>query len=439
MFSPRRMSLATALEAVEFQDRSFGDQLTKLIATIYEKLTNGDCTSETLAREPEIKLMEDLILRAKGLRVHIVANSELAAILPFYPNKSSIFIDDFFHGQFTIAHQEKVLKEANGKKGTIDLKKAKVGGFFSEGTSILYMNFYVLKTTFGMTPAEVTACTLHELGHAFSSLEYSDRLVRTNQVLAEASREIFNKKGKANIDYVFRELQKVNSEVTIEEVDKIANGNRIIGGVLWNKILIETVGQEMRNSKYSENSFEQLSDNFASRHGYGKELISALDKLHLTTGSVEKYSFLRKFSFAMSCIAMIIMPFMIFAAATTAPLIAFILTVIATSTFVGEGDGYRDNTYDELKQRYTRIRAELITFLKDPTVPKEKVATTVAQIKLMDDVISKTADYYSAWRIASNALLSKNREARRDINYQKQLEGFVNNDLFTAAAQLRTL
>lgn len=439
MFSYRRMAKFAALESVDFQDRSFGDRIRDLTSEIIGKLETGVVTSKDLPYEPEIKLLEDHIFKNKGLRVKLVTNSELAAILPFYPNKNSIFIDEFFRGNFTIESQEKILRESNGRKGTVDLKKGKVGGLFSEGTSILYINFYALLKTFGATVGEITAFILHELGHAFSACEYSDRVTRTNQVLASASREIFKKEGKKDVDYIYTELKKVNGETTIEQVDKIVNGNRIVGGVLWNKFLIETVAQEMRNDKYSDNSFEQLSDNFASRHGYGKEIVTGLDKLHNAAGSLEKNTFMRRTVNVLTLIYLIYLPFMVIASVTVAPVFGILYTAIMMYVFYTSGDAKRDNTYDELRQRYVRVRADLITFLKDPSVPKKKVEEIVGQIKTMDTIIANTADDYGPWRALSNILISSNREARRDINYQKMLEGTVNNDLFAAAAQVRTL
>lgn len=432
---PQKLNLA--LESVDFQSRAFGDRITSLVSAIFDKFDNGEITSSTLAREQEITLLEDLIFREKGLRVKFVVNSELAAIMPVYLNKNSIFIDELWRGNFTIKNQEEIIKNAANKKGTVDLKKGRVGGLFSEGTSILYINFYVLKAAYSMKPAEVAAVILHELGHAFSSFEFSDRLTTTNQVLAQASREIFKKNGKKNLDYVFKEIKSINKDVTIEEIDAIVNGDRIVAGVRWHKLLIDTVASELQNAKYSENSFEQMADNFASRHGYGKELVIALDKLYLASGAPEKYGFMRWLSYTVSAISLILMPFIIIGAITTAPIMALLLGTLVFFSFLGSGDKYRDNTYDELKQRYIRVRAEIVTLLKDINLSKQAIEEAVSQIKVLDRVIENTKDVPDAWRALSNVVFSSNRAAMKDINYQKQIEGLVNNNLFVAAAQLR--
>lgn len=439
MPSPFKIGILASLESVDFQDRSFGDQITSIVSDIYSKLETKLADSNTIVREPEVKLLEDFIFRKKGLRVKLVCNSEVAAILPFYPNKNFSMLEDYFRGNFTIHHQQGIIDNANKKKGTIDLKTGKVGGLFSEGTSILYMNFNVLRTMFKMSPSETTACMIHELGHAYTACAYSDRFTRTNQVLANASREIFKKSGKKNLDYVFKELKTINKDVTIEEVDSIVNGDRIIAGARWHKFLINEVVSELENDKYNRNSFEQTSDSYAARHGYGKELVIALDKMHSSFGSSEKYAVIRWINYAMELFVLYILPFAMIAAVVTLSLTGLLVSMLILGAIYTSGDAGRNGTYDELKQRYIRIRAELIVLLKDENIPKKVVADTVGQIKIMDTAINSSVDIYGPYRFVSNIIFSNNRNARKSAEYQKQLEALVNNDMFMYAAQLKNI
>ena len=435
----RTGKLSIALETVDFQTRDFGDKINTIVGSIEEKLRSGDIkTNAALIKDETIKRLEDLIFKHKGLRVKTVVDSELAAILPFYPNKNSIFLPEFFRGNFTIKEQQKIIDNANGKKGTVDLKNAKVGGIFSEGTSILYLNFNVLFKTFGMTSAEVTAFILHELGHAFSSCEYSDRFTRTNQVLANASKEIFKNNGKKNLDYIFKELQSVNKDVTIEEVDSIVNGDRVVAGARWHKFLIDTVISELKNDKYNDNSFEQLSDSFAARHGYGKEIVTGLDKLYGKTGSLEKAGVIRGLFYVVDAVTVILLPFVTVSLFALNPVFGLIWSLFAVMAMKSYGDGSRDGTYDELRQRYVRIRNEMIEFLKDPNITKDEASSVIEQIKIVDMAVKNSKDYNPLSRVISNIFYSDNREAKKDIEYQKTLESLVSNNLFYLSAQFKT-
>lgn len=437
--SLRTGKLSIALETVDFQGKDFGDKILAIVAAIEVKLRDGVIrTAKALAGDESIKSLEDLIFKYKGIRVKMVTDGELAAILPFYPNKNSIFLPSFFRGNFTIRDQQKIIDNAAGKTGTVDLKNARVGGLFSEGTSILYINFNVLFKTFAITAGEVTAFILHEIGHAFSSCEYSDRFTRTNQVLATASREIFKTSGKKNLEYVFKELKTINKDITIEEVDAIMNGDRVVAGVKWHKFLIDTVITELKNDKYNDNSFEQLSDSFATRHGYGKEIITGLDKLYGKCGSVEKTGFIRGMSYVIDAIILIILPFCLLSMLAVIPLLAILNAFALVWVLYSVGDSGRDGTYDELKQRYVRIRSEMIEFLKDPSISKQEASTVIEQIKIVDMSIASSKDYTPLSRSISNFIFSSNRNAKNDIEYQKGLEAMVSNDLFLMSAQFKT-
>lgn len=435
----RHGSLSIALEQIDFQSRSFGDKLTILVSGIYDKFSEGSIRSKDLAASAEVKLIEDLILKEKGIKVKLIVNSMLAATLPFYYNKNFNLMEDFFRGHFVIDYQEKIIKEADNKKGYVDLKNAKVSGIFSEGPCMLYINFYALYRGYGLTAAETTAIMLHELGHDFAAFYFSDRFTRTNQVLAAASREIFKKNGKKNLDYLFKELKKVNEKVTIAEADAIINGDRIIAGVKWHKFLIDTVMSEMANDKYNDNSFEQLADSFAARHGYGKELVTGLDKLSIQSGAIDKFRSLRMINAAIDAIYYIITPFILISTFPLMPILTTIVAIIIAIGFVGEGEGHRDNTYDELKYRYQRIRNELVTMLKDESVSKDIVTQYVEHIKVIDKAIDGTENAWSLGRTLSNFLFSSNRDAKRSKEYQQTIESLVANDIFLQAAKLKTI
>lgn len=438
MYKPHKRFTSFSLETVDFQDRKFGDRLTSMCSKISDKITNREVTPKELGKDPLIGLMEDLILREKGIRVKLVTDSMLAAILPFYPNKNFNMLDSWFRGNFTIKHQEEIIKSAHGKKGYVDLKNAKLGGIFSEGKSILYINFWHLFSAYKLNAGEVCAVILHELGHAFAACEYSDRFTRTNQVLANASREIFGNNSKKNLEYVYKELKKINNSTTIEEVDAIVNGDRVIASVKWHKFLIDTVVSELSNDSYNDNSFEQLADNFASRHGYGKELITGLDKLHTVMGSIERSKTWCRISLVIEGIVMMLLPFAIVALVMATPVVGIIYGLFLMLCFYSSGDGNRDNTYDDLKQRYVRIRNELIAFIKDENIPKKDLQDAIEQIKSIDNVINNTQDFVSISRSLSNIVFPSNRAARKSVEYQKQLEALVGNDLYLLAAKLRT-
>ena len=216
------------------------------------------------------------------------------------------------------------------------------------------------------------------------------------------------------------------------------NGDRVVAGVKWHKFLIDTVITELKNDKYNDNSFEQLSDSFATRHGYGKEIITGLDKLYGKCGSVEKTGFIRGMSYVIDAIILIILPFCLLSMLAVIPLLAILNAFALVWVLYSVGDSGRDGTYDELKQRYVRIRSEMIEFLKDPSISKQEASTVIEQIKIVDMSIASSKDYTPLSRSISNFIFSSNRNAKNDIEYQKGLEAMVSNDLFLMSAQFKT-
>lgn len=428
-----------ALEIIDFQDNSFGMQLESEISVIVEAINNGVYKdSKEVVFCKELGIIEKDIFNRLGVNVKLIVNRELAAILPFYANKHHIFVNDFWKGNFSIKDQEKVLSTINNKKGYVDLKKAKLGGIFSEYKNSLYLNFYELVKTHKLTASEIVGVILHELGHAFYVCEFSDRLESTNQVLMNISKEITSGKKEKNLTYIYTELKTINDKITMEEVDKLVNGNKIVAGYLWYKTIIESAGigynSQQTNKKYDETAFEQLADNFSSRFGYGRQLISGLEKLH-SVSSVYNRSITAVIFFEMIEVllttALIAVTFM-----TTVPLGMF-FSVLVLAVFVFNGDEFKDLTYDELKDRYKRIRNEYVALLKDKDLDDKELKVIIDNVAIADKLINDMVNYKGVFTMLSNALVPVNRKANRAIAEQQLLEELAFNDLFIKSGELR--
>lgn len=433
-----------AMEVIDFQNNSFGIELETLVVSLVDKIKNNVYKLDTdVFNSEEVDHIARVIFNRLGIRVTLYTNKAMAAILPFYSNKHSIFLHKFFKGLVFVEDQEKILNKANNKKGFVDLAKAKVGGIFSEYENHLFINFKELAITYGLTSSEIVAVILHELGHAFYICEYSDRLESNNQILVSVANEIINKKKEKNLTYIYSELKKVNQKVTEEQVDKLVNGNRVIAGYTWFKLIIEAAGldnlTQMKNDKYDETSFEQMADNFVTRFSYGRQLIVALDKLHSTGFSYEKnrswivfielQSFITYFGGAALTVAL-------FGVSIPASLFMGIMVFL---TFLADGENFKDYTYDELKIRYKRSRHQYVEMLKRMDLDKKIAANIIEDIYTLDEIINNTYQYSTLFNKLSNLLFSTNRNAVNSIKEQQLLEDLAHNDLFIKSAELKTI
>lgn len=422
-----------ALEMIDFQDNSFGIQIEAIVSKIQIAINEGELFVNETAE------LQSLIFKRTGLRVVLVTDTTLAAILPFYSNKHSIFIADLFKGNFPIKDQDKILNQSHDKKGYVDIKKAKVSGVFSEYTNRLWINFSMLFNHYSASPGEVTAILLHELGHAFSVCEYSDRLESNNQILANVAIEIMSAKKEKDLSYIYRELSKVNKNTTEEEVETLVNGNKVIAGYTWFKTVIGSVSSQTSNGKYDETSFEQLADNFSARFGYGRQLITVLDKLHDYFGNPEKnktWNSLRHISTAL--FSYFYLALTAFSLSAIFP-IGLYLSLVGFIVLMVSGENFKDYTYDELKIRYKRIRREYVELIKTLDIPSEELKTILDNIYFMDNIVNNTHRYNSIVSKIANVLFSSNRKANQAIQEQQLLEELAMNDLFISAATLKTL
>jgi hypothetical protein len=430
---------------IDYQDNKFGIHLETILTSLQTKIQNNTYRANKDIRDSqEVDELKKAIYKRLGIKVKLVTNSILAAVLPFYPASHHIFLNEFWRGR---AHNElpdqvKLIKEAEKSVGYVNLDKAQLGGVFSEYENTLYMNFYDLFITYKLTVPETVAVMLHELGHIFYACEYSDRMNTTNQVLAEVTKTLSSKDREKKLNYIFKNLQSINHDITEADVEQIVNGNKIVAGYAFFKVVMGSVASQMKESKYDETSFEQSADNFAARFQYGKPLVTGLDKLMIAGFSPEKLHDVRVFSGIMNSILLVYM------------LVGFIGTIVAglfpLTLLLGffiyvifnmSGEKNKDYTYDELRIRYSRIRNEYVGMLKKLDLTdgdiKRQVKDALDSILIIDNIINDTQQYKTIFNILGNLFFTANRNAQNAIKEQQLLESLAFNDLFIKSAQLQ--
>jgi len=434
-----------SLEMIDYQDDKFGIKLEAILTDLQKKIIDRVYKANRDVRDSvEVKLLKEAIFDRLGIKVKVVINSALAAVMPFYPTANHIFLHSFWrgHAHLHLPDQYKLLKESNNKVGLVDLKKAKIGGIFSDYENTLYMNFVELFKTYNLSVQEVTAVMLHELGHVFVSCEYSDRLNSTNQILAQIAKELSSDKKQKNFTYLFKELKNYNSQITEADIEKVVNGTKIVAGLTWFQAVIGTVGQQLKNTKYDETSFEQLADNFAARFQYGRPLISALDKLSIAHLNPAKVRGARTFSMLLNGFSFIYLTAAIIGTFTAGLFpITIIVAFLLYICMKWSGEQYQDYTYDELRLRYSRVRNEYISMIKQLDLAdseiKDQIKDILDNVQIIDSIIEDTEQYKSIFNILGNLFFKSNRDALSSIKEQQLLESLAFNDLFVKSAQLQ--
>lgn len=456
-----------ALEAIDHQTDSYARDIEMLFSGIIKDASdpNGDSKIpfETRVRKhPNLRVIEEKTFKRTGIKISILTNSHLAAIMPFYPNSYGIFVKESRYDQFIlIDDQAKIMDAAFEHTGTVDLQKCKVTGIFSEYVAPMWLNITQLVRTFKMSSAEITAVFLHELGHGFSGCEYSNRLNSTNQILAELLRDT-NKKKNLPRDYHFKELQKINPKTTQEQVDKMMNGKNIIMGPEAFRFTKDMIQSQMPENRYNENTFETLADNFAARWGYGEALTGALERLYQDPTYKFRMSTFGQIVFSAASIlyiAYILVIFFKYLAASMTVLSGGTLAVGSLAAALGSGMvlyGFigisltllavivlhsthaHPMTYDDLKYRYQRVRNQYVDLIKDAELPPKQIKSAIDSIKAMDKLVADKKSFTNFATIVIDFLTPGSGKIDRDIEIQRLLEELSANDLYIKAASLRT-
>lgn len=431
----KRSRSMLAMEMIDFQTDSFGADLEAAITAIYAAAGNTN-SRKKFEELPETRALEELVFKRLGLRIKIKVQ-DMASIMPFYANKHHALLDPFWHNRFEIKDQNEIIKNINGKTGTVDLKNAKLGGIFSEYTHTVCLNFPLLRN-YKVSPAEVTGILLHEFGHGFTYYEFSDRLTRSNQVLLKVAQEL-GKETEKNLTYVYREIKSVNEKITEAEIDDIVNGPRLIAGPRLFKATIGAVTDEMKEKCYALISSEQLADQFSNRFGYGRETVTGLQKIHEAFGSADVirggtfFAIIHDLIFYSTIAISAIGAFM-----SGMPLVGLVVVFFLVLGTILSGDNFDDFTYDKLKQRYKRIRMDCVQGLKNLEAEPAQIKQLIDDIKTIDDVMSRVNVPDGLMKRIANVLLPRARAVKNDTAEQQLLEELASNELFFKAAQLRT-
>lgn len=437
MYSSRSRGLM-ANEAIVSQFDDFPKKLDRLVELIYEQI-DQKVKPETLQKSPFIDEIQNLIFDRFGLKIKLDIINGQAHVMPMYLNKYNALGKDIFHGLIKDSQIEKLIRK-NITTGTVDLQNARVGGIFSEYQHDVCINFHFLKGK-GLTPQEVTAVFIHELGHAFTYCYYSDRLNTTNQVLADLTRHALSSDQGSSIEYVYSTLKKITPEVKKEEVDRLLNGPKAVASVTWFKLFKESVETLMVNSFYDQTSSEERADQFVARFGRGKELVLGLDKFYTWSPYKSKIFF---FYIQYKDIRFLINVFLALSRLLSnftpgafwfKVFFSFALSILL-SLFL-QRSSRKDMTYDDLKTRYLRVRNDIINQLKLKEISEEHTREFLNSIYEIDRVLKETFDLRKLSIVVADFIFLDARATQKAYTNQRLLEELSSNELFIHSAELR--
>ena len=268
----------------------------------------------------------------------------------------------------------------------------------------------------------MTAIILHELGHAFDVMEEHYGLQSTNRAVMDILADVYDN----NTDKALYKYKNTFTEKEYKDAQLSSSKDR---QDFCGKLALSYVGavqSQLQSAKYDETNFENMADTFATRFGRGKELSSALAKLHGVT--LNGGNDIRAVLLTLEVLSLATLFLLV-------PVYGFILYGVIMSYLFRVSAS--PMVYDEFPERLGRIRNTIVNGIKKKGLPEKVVIDALDQITFIEKMAQAGKQYKPLTSHLGDWLYSDSRKDLYYINLQQSIEKHLNNRLFVQAARIR--
>ena len=430
------VDMQVAMEAIGFQGPEVANKLAAYLTDIMQERTGKEADASK-ARKDMIKYLKD----TTGMKLDIIFDTDMApCTLPFHINPDTILgyktLKDFYVEESNATMKR--LKEVKNRSH-IDLDKGRVSGIFSEYETPIYMGYYALRSL-RMTPREIAAILAHEVGHCLVAYEMAFRTVRTNQILAAASKAAAGG-DKGQYEYVLKTAEEVlDLKSGMFDEIKETKDQKTVMTVIMGKAERKTHDDSlMGNTTYDITTFEALADNYAARLGLGKELVTGLEKLYREFGAAEFSSGARIAATMLDIYSVVSMISAVIVMGSNPIMGALYLGLNMLGLYARLDGRDHNNVYDKLTIRFKRVKEQIIQYLKDKSLPAADVKRSLESVAHIEKTIAQISEYKGFLPAIFNMVDPASRAVNSARDIQQNLEAMVANDMYLKAAALRTM
>ena len=430
------VDMQVAMEAIGFQGPEVANKLAAYITDIMQERTGKEADASK-ARKDMIKYLKD----TTGMKLDIIFDTDMApCTLPFHINPDTILgyktLKDFYVEESNATMKR--LKEVKNRSH-IDLDKGRVSGIFSEYETPIYMGYYAIRSM-RLTPREIAAILAHEVGHCLVAYEMAFRTVRTNQILAAASKAAAGG-DKGQYEYVLKTAEEVlDLKSGMFDEIKETKDQKTVMTVIMGKAERKTHDDSlMGNTTYDITTFEALADNYAARLGLGKELVTGLEKLYREFGAAEFSSVARIAATMLDIYSVVSMISAVIVMGSNPIMGALYLGLNMWGLYARLDGRDHNNVYDKLTIRFKRVKEQIIQYLKDKSLPAADVKRSLESVAHIEKTIAQISEYKGFLPAIFNMVDPASRAVNSARDIQQNLEAMVANDMYLKAAALRTM
>ena len=314
--------------------------------------------------------------------------------------------------------------------GEVDLNRGHVSGVFSETTQTLHLGLELFKhPLIALSDEELAAYVFHEIGHVFTYYEMIAKTTSTNYIIRGTLEQLDTNSDRKQRIQLYKDVESI-AGLDLGNLDELAdlNDRKAVAITLVDRI-DKSTRQEISYSEYDTTGAESLADQYAARHGLALALVTGLDKVSRVSGNpsflaTRTQVFVKIGVYSTMLVTAMVLPIV------GLPILTLFLAVRTLVALTGVQE------YDELPQRYKRIRHQLVDGLKkvkDDTIAKS-ITADIAQI---DQAIEQVNEHPSFAMFIMNHLIPSKKAASRSKLFQQDLEAMLANDLFIKAVELK--
>lgn len=423
------------MEAIKFQDGSLFKEMTEFFKTM-DNLTSYEEKVKYISGKP----LSDLIRKYTGLTIQteVIPNMSEINCFCITPDitKNNVLIEEW-RKQFYLHRDFKQLsKNIDEIVGVVDLVNGRVKGAFEKIVIRVFVTDGFIRTM-EFTPENKAALVMHEVGHAFTFLEFIAESAKTDFSLATATRELLQTTDKEKKITLAKSLNDAMG--TTVDVNVIAESNDV---ATWYTVYISNKEEQARvathTGRYSDTSAEFVADQFVTRHGGGAAMADTLAKIYKHLGKIsvrDRISIWTQYAVcSLSVISAIAGLSLINPILGTMGTVALFVNLKTITQY-----DFTYSTYTSDKDRVAKLKQELVGRLKDRDLPQDIRVSTLDAIKEIDKILKTLNDNRTIMELITIALRPDVHQAVKQEQVQKTLSTVINNDLFKVSAKLDSI
>ena len=418
-----------SLESINYVGK---DLFTKLSEMVHFLRVDGTYSTDAIKQT----LFTDITKRHTGMNVSLSILNFGDAVNAFASlpdlNRNHPFMRTYEYLTVRESEGGRIVQMNNNKTrhGSVNLANGTVGGLYSEYPLTTSVFLGLIRNTL-FTPNEVAAIILHELGHLFTYFQYINTVGYGGLISAIAAKEIAGANTKEErLDSIRQSEKLLGIENPLDLDANVPQSEGKVQVVLFRNYLIQ-LASATGTAQYDYRNCEQLADQFATKHGAGRDLVTGLDKMYSMGGSSSKVS---TFSFILVETAKLLT--FLFVMSTGVGIPFALVSLILCSP-----GGYK--TYDDPEARVRFIRQQIISAIQD--VKREKrydskiLDSLIEDIEVIDATLATIKDRRTLNQIFWESLPTMSRNLKQQEKSAKQLESLLFNDLNYQATRLQQL